>query len=216
MVKREWKKEEKGLYLPKTEPVFLEVPKLSYFLIKGEGSPDNSEFTAKVEALYTASYGVRMSHKGSQVPEGYYEYTVYPLEGVWDLNEEGRKRYAAMEEPNVNELKAYMTYQLMIRQPEFATEAFVASLLPHLAEKKKNPLVNQVVLQAIEDGPSIQMLHVGPFSDEPESFRKMEVFARDNGYERKSKIHREIYLSDPRKTTSDRLKTVLRFSVTTL
>lgn len=216
MGKMEWKKDEKHIYSPKPEPMYIEVPRFSYFVLEGEGSPDSPEFAARVEALYTASYGVRMSHKSSKVPEGYYEYTVYPLEGIWDLNEEGRKRYAALEEPNVDALKAYMKYKIMIRQPDFATESYVAELLPALASKKKNPLVESIRLIQIEDGPSIQMLHIGPFADEPASFAKMEAYAVANGYHRASKVHREIYLSDPRKTTSDKLKTILRFAVTKL
>lgn len=216
MEKQEWKKNEKHIYLPKSEPTYIEVPRFSYFVIEGEGSPDAPDFAARVEALYTASYGVRMSHKSSKVPEGYYEYTVYPLEGLWDLNEEGRKLYAALEQPNVNELKAYMRYKIMIRQPEFATEAYVAELLPALASKKKNPLVESIRLHQIEDGPSIQMLHIGPFADEPASFSQMEAYAKANGFMRASKVHREIYLSDPRKTSSDKLKTTLRFAVTKL
>lgn len=216
MDKREWKKEDKAIYLPKAEPMYLEVPRFSYFVLEGEGSPDDAAFAAKVEALYTASYGVRMSHKGSDVPEGYYEYTVYPLEGVWDLNEAGRKLYASAQEPDIAVLKPYMRYQIMIRQPDFVTETYAQKLLGDLSIKKKNPLVNDIRFLEVEEGPSVQMLHIGPYADEPASFKQMEAFAKANGYERVSKIHREIYVSDPRKTASEKLKTVLRFAVTKL
>lgn len=216
MDKREWKKDEKAIYLPKAEPMYLDVPRISYFVLAGEGSPDDAEFAAKVEALYAASYGVRMSHKGDQMPEGYYEYTVYPLEGVWDLNEAGRQLYAASKEPDIAALKPYMRYHIMIRQPDFVTEVYAQTLLSALAAKKKNPLIQTIQFTAIQEGPSVQMLHIGPYANEPASFKQMEDFAKANGYERVSKIHREIYVSDPRKTASDKLKTVLRFAVTKL
>lgn len=90
-MKYEWKKEEKEIHLSKQEPTLVNVPKSKYFCIKGKGNPNNEDFAKRVEALYTLSYAVRMMPKNGYTPDGYFEYTVYPLEGLWDLTEEGRK-----------------------------------------------------------------------------------------------------------------------------
>lgn len=212
--KFEWKKSEKQWYMPKQQPELKAIPAFHFFVLEGEGSPDDASFAERVEALYGASYGVRMSYKSGQAPEGFYEYTVYPLEGVWSLTEEGIRRYQAMEQPDITALKPYMKYQIMIRQPDFVTEAFSKTFLEALADKKQLPLIKSIQWQRFEEGPVVQMCHVGPYATEPESFAQMEAYAASQGFKRRSKEHREIYISDPRKTADDKLKTVLRFLVT--
>ena len=88
--KHEWRKKEKDLYLPKNKPEALSIPKLGFFVIEGQGNPNSESFGEYIAALYAPSYAVRMSPKKGMAPEGYFEYTVYPLEGVWDLTEKGR------------------------------------------------------------------------------------------------------------------------------
>ncbi len=222
-VKREWKKDEKGLYLPKSIPTIIEVPSLNYFVLEGQGNPNSPFFAACIEALYGASYGVRMSHKGANVPEGYYEYTVYPLEGVWDLTEAGKLKQAEWmaktekegrdpsEKKDVSFLKDEFIFKLMIRQPDFLTEELATVFIQAAAKKKKNPLIEKIYFTTICEGKCIQMLHEGSYDTEPESFEKMEIFAAEKGLRRVVKTHREIYLSDARKTAPESLKTVLRF-----
>lgn len=223
--KREWKKEDKGLYLPKGVPTVIEVPSLNFFVLEGQGNPNSPFFAECIEALYGASYAVRMSHKGKNIPEGYYEYTVYPLEGVWDLTEVGRVKQAQWQEKaekegldtkaqkDVTFLKDEFLFKLMIRQPDFLTPELGAAFVQEAAKKKKNTLIEKVYFTAYTEGKCIQMLHEGSYDSEPESFGKMEAFATEMGLKRRSKRHREIYLSDARKTSSEFLKTVLRFEV---
>ena len=223
--KREWKKEEKGLYLPKKEPMLIEVPTLNFFVLEGQGNPNSPFFAACIEALYGASYAVRMSHKGKNVPEGYYEYTVYPLEGVWDLTEAGKAKQLEWQEKaekeglglqaqkDVTFLKEEFLFKLMIRQPNFLTPELGAAFVQEAAKKKKNPLIEKVYFTDYSEGKCIQILHEGSYDSEPESFDKMEAFAKEMGLKRRSKKHREIYLSDARKTSPEFLKTVLRFEV---
>lgn len=90
-MKYEWRKQEKILYLPKQRPELVTVPEQKFFMIKGKGNPNGEEFAEKIGALYSLAYAVRMMPKQGFTPEGYFEYTVYPLEGIWDLSEEGRK-----------------------------------------------------------------------------------------------------------------------------
>lgn len=201
--KVDYKKDEKHLYVPGTEPVILDVPKLPYVMIDGSGDPNGGEFGKVVEALYGLSYAVRMSHKSGRAPEGYYEYTVYPLEGVWDLLDYSK--------PATD--KSNFKYTMMIRQPDFVTEESFQHFLEQTKRKKANPYLEVARFGYVEDGLSCQMMHIGSFDEEPASFARMETYCSEHGYVRASKLHREIYLSDPRKTAPEKLKTVLRFAV---
>ena len=138
-------------------------------------------------------------------PEGYFEYTVYPLEGVWDLSDEGRKS----ETLNKDEF----VYRIMIRQPDFAIADVIERAFEHVRKKKPHPYLDDVSFDTIEDGLSLQMLHVGSYDDEPQSFQVMHEYAENHQLERTSFVHREIYLSDFRKVATEQLKTVLRFKV---
>ncbi|WP_448570064.1 GyrI-like domain-containing protein [Thalassotalea ganghwensis] len=206
--KYEWRKKEKKLYIPKQKPEIVEVPEFKFITIKGEGSPAESIFNECIGALYSVAYGIKMlSKKEEYQPSGYFDYTVYPLEGVWDITEDAKKRFKGTI------AKEDLIYQIMIRQPEFVDESVFRDILESVKKKKLNPLLEQVKFESIADGKCVQMLHLGRFEDEPEAFEKMEAFSRENGLTRLSKIHREIYLSDARKVVPEKLKTVLRFKV---
>ncbi|WP_100913473.1 GyrI-like domain-containing protein [Pseudoalteromonas spongiae] len=206
--KYEWRKEEKKLYIPKQKPEIIEVPEFNFITINGEGSPAESILTECIGALYSVAYGIKMIPKKEESkPLGYFDFTVFPLEGIWDINDEAKKRF------NGTIAKDDLVYQLMIRQPEFVDESFFKNILEIVKKKKANPLLEQVKFESIADEKCIQMLHVGRFEDEPETFKKMETFAEENGLTRLSKVHREIYLSDARKVVPEKLKTVLRFKV---
>jgi hypothetical protein len=101
----------------------------------------------------------------------------------------------------------------MMRQPDFVDADFAAQMLSYAQKNKPNELLNQVQFETIEEGNCIQMLHLGPYEEEPESFAKMEEFAKQEDWNRLGKSHKEIYLSDARKVAPEKLKTVLRFQV---
>ncbi len=206
-MKHEWRKHEKHLYLPKRKPALITIPTMNYFVIEGQGNPNKDAFLKRVEALYTVSYAIRMSHKKGTQPEGYFEYTVYPLEGVWSLTEE------AIKERPTSFSKDDFRYQIMIRQPGFVTNDYANALLSQSSLIDKNPLVSDIRFVSIEDGDCIQMSHLGPYDNEPETFALMEAYAESIGRTRTSKIHKEIYISDPRKTALEKLKTTLRFQL---
>lgn len=201
--KIEYKKDYKHLYMPKNKPEIIDVPEIPFLTLRGSGDPNEKEFSTVIEALYSLSYAVRMSHKGDDVPEGYYEYTVFPLEGIWDLVD--------YTKPATD--KSNFKYTMMIRQPDFLTEALFERFLSQTKKKKDNPLLDNVQFESITDGLSCQMMHIGSYDDEAKTFEEMEAFCEENGYERASKLHREIYISDFRRTEPSNLKTVLRFSV---
>ena len=204
--KYEWRKKEKALYLPKNQPEILDVPEFKFITIEGTGSPAKSIFTEKIGALYSLAYTIKMTLKKMDVtPKGYYDFTVYPLEGVWGINEAAKANFTG----EIN--KDDFVYKLMIRQPDFVDEYFFKEMLEVAKAKKKNPLLAQLNFERSSEGLCVQMLHLGIFEDESISFKKMEEFAKNAGIGRQSKIHREIYLSDPRKVSPEKFKTVLRF-----
>ena len=205
MEKYEWRKQEKETYLPKNKPVFYEDQAKKYITVQGTGSPDNEEFQPNVEVLYALSYSIRMMPKSGFTTEGYYEYTVYPLEGIWDLDEEGRQ----LEYLDRN----HFIYTLMIRQPDFVTKEVFQKAVDLAMKKKKQLPLEKAKFETLADGHCIQMMHVGSYTNEPESFALMENFCEKNGWVRSSMLHREIYIGDPRKADPEKLKTVLRFKV---
>jgi len=204
-MKHEWKKHEKGLYSPKQIPEVITIPKQQFFMLKGKGNPNSNSFAEKIGVLYSLAYAVRMMPKQGYIPEGYFEYTVYPLEGLWNLTEKGKKCGTL----NKDEL----LYTIMIRQPDFVTAEVVNKAFEIVRKKKPHPLLDEVIFGTIEDGLSVQMLHLGSYDDEPKSFKIMNDFIANNDLVKASLIHREIYLSDARKVQPDKLKTVLRYMV---
>ncbi|MBX2840278.1 MAG: GyrI-like domain-containing protein [Flammeovirgaceae bacterium] len=206
-MKHEWRKKEKKIYIPANKPEVIEVPKFKFLTINGEGNPNMESFTNYIEVLYTLSYGIKMSPKKGMELKGFYDYTVYPLEGVWDINEKAKKNFNGL----IN--KDDLVFKLMIRQPDFVHADFVGIIREMTIKRKPLELLREVSFEEIEEGKCIQMLHKGSFDNEPETFKVMEEFAETNGLKRVSKIHREIYLSDTRKVAPEKLKTTLRFNV---
>jgi len=203
MDKLDYKKDFKDLYLPKNRPSIIEVPSMKFIMIDGKGDPNGEEFAFATAALYSFSYAVKMSYKSKEIPEGFYDYTVFPLEGVWDLADKTK---------SITDKSNY-AYSIMIRQPDFLTNELVERFIAETKKKKPNVYLDKIKYDTIAEGLCCQMLHLGSYDDEPASFEIMRQFCNDSGYERRFRRHREIYLSDPRKTEAGKLKTVLRFNV---
>lgn len=206
-MKHEWRKSEKQFYVPAAKPVLVSIPTFNFYTIEGEGNPNDSFFAEYIGVLYSLSYGIKMSPKKGTAPKGYVDYTVYPLEGVWDLNEEGRKAYNGTIDKNK------LVFKLMIRQPDFVDSSYAMHMLEQVKQNKPHHLLEQVKFEAITEGDCIQLLHKGSYDSERESFKLMEQYAESIHYKRISMVHREIYLSDARKVAPEKLKTVLRFNV---
>lgn len=208
-MKYEYRKSEKNIYCPDTEPQVVRIGKQKYLCITGKGNPNNEDFKQRVDALYTLAYAVRMMPKKGFTPEGYFEYTVYPLEGRWSLSEAGIQSQEKRQQISKDEFE----YTIMIRQPDFVTEEVVSKAVDIAKTKKYNPLIDEIFFNEQEDGRCVQMLHIGKFDDEPKSFAKMIDYINENGYKLKSKIHREIYLSDSRRVAPEKQKTILRYLI---
>lgn len=199
-----YRKDEKEIYVPKNKPVIVDIPKFKYFTISSEGNPNTQEFSDCISVLYKLSYFVRMSYKKQEIPE-FYMYTVYPLEGIWDL----KNRELIDGKINKNDL----IYKIMIRQPEFVNKEVFEMALKSAEGTFSKSRLDMVKYEEIEEGLSVQMMHIGSFDNEKETFDIMKEFINENNLSIKSLAHKEIYLSDFRKTDPSKLKTVLRYNV---
>ncbi|MBP2239631.1 hypothetical protein J2Z40_000184 [Cytobacillus eiseniae] len=205
MSKFEWRKQLKELYLPKNQPTQIEVPEMKFITLDGCGDPNSEPFKVHIEILYALSYAIKMMPQKGITPDGYFDYTVFPLEGHWDLDEEGR------ELDYLN--KDHLVYKLMIRQPNFVTDDLFQYAVNSVKQKKTNLHLDPVQFETITEGLCVQAMHIGSYDDEPKTFEQMEHFCLENNLKRIEKTHKEIYISDTRRTPTEKLKTVLRFKV---
>ncbi len=203
-MKQEWKKSHKNLYGIKTEPVLLDVPAQQFIMIDGEGNPNAADFSERVGALYSLAYAVKMGYKKTAAGREVDDFAVYPLEGVWR-----QKTQAGQSALDKNSLE----YTIMIAQPDFITAEMWQDALAKTRVKKPNPLYKEVRFGSMSDGRCVSILHIGAFDDEPRSFAEMDRFCREHGLQRRSDIHREIYLSNANRTAPEKRKTLLRYAV---
>lgn len=203
----DFKKEEKRLYLPPAHPVPADIPEMNFFMVDGEGDPNDpaGDYQHAVELLYALSYAVRMGGKRGTFPvPNYREYVVPPLEGLWW----GCEHAARAGKKNFRWIS-------MIRQPGFVTPETLAHAREQVARKTRLN-TEAARLASFREGLCIQCLHTGPYDDEPATLARMHAFMEQEAYlpdMEGLRTHHEIYLSDPRKTPPERLKTVLRLPV---
>ena len=207
-MKHEWRKFEKELYGVKAKPIFLEVEEQQFITIKGKGNPNDQDFSNRVSALYALAYGIKMAYKQAMKTEqddrAVTDFAVYPLEGLWQQAKDAKEDTLEKDK---------LSYTIMIRQPEFITKELVAQALDRVKIKKPNSFYESISFESIKDGKCIQVLHIGSYDDEPQSFAKMDAFAKEHSLKRSSDIHREIYLSHAQRTEKSKLKTILRYQV---
>ena len=205
----DYKKEYKALYLPKEMPSIVEVPSMQYAAVRGHGDPNepDGEYGRAVAVLYGISYTIKMSYKGSRKVDGFFEYVVPPLEGFWWM--EGGA-------PGVDyRNKSGFNWISIIRVPEFVTEE-VFAWAKEEAQRKKGIDTSLAELITVSEGLCVQCLHIGIYNEEPATVAKMDRYLLEQGYENDIsdlRRHHEIYLSDPRKVSPERMKTVIRHPV---
>ena len=206
----DYKKEYKDLYMPKATPGIIDVPAMLYIMVDGKGDPNTSEaYKNAMEILYGLSYSIKMSKMSGTQPEGYFEYVVPPLEGLWW----GEGGY--FDGTNVVD-KNKLCWTSMIRQPEFVTQDVFEFAKQALNKKKPDLDLSPARFVSFTEGLCAQIMHIGSYDDEPATIKILERFINDAGY--KTDIsdfrkHHEIYLSDPRKTAPEKLKTVIRHPI---
>lgn len=208
MDKFDYKKEYKDLYQPSAKPSVTDVPEMIFIAVDGKGDPNTcEEYKTAMELLYGLSFTIKMSKLNGTQPEGYFEYVVPPLEGLWRQENTYGIDYSR---------KADFIWTSMIRQPEFVTTEVFEAAKAALAKKKPHLDVSKARLMRLTEGLCIQIMHKGPYDSEPASIEKLTRFAAENGYEQdfsESRLHHEIYLSDPRKCAPERLRTVIRHPI---
>ncbi|MFD1454140.1 GyrI-like domain-containing protein [Levilactobacillus lanxiensis] len=205
-MKHEWRKAEKDWYLSK-QPTLLTLPALNFITIEGQGDPNQPDFGEHVAALYPVAYQLRMALKRGELGEPY-EYTVYPLEGVWTTTDGSRGA-------DLN--KAALKYKIMLRQPDRLTATDFDQALADVQAKKTNPYFDQLSWETYSEGQVLQTIHQGPFDDEPATFAQLQTVLTEQNLQVIPTMgdywHREIYLTDARRTAPERAKTLLRYRV---
>lgn len=204
----DFKKEYKELYQPRAVPQLVTVPRANYIAVRGQGDPneEGGAYQQAMGVLYAVAYTLKMSYKTDHHIDGFYAYVVPPLEGLW--RQEG---IDGVDYRN----KAGFRWISLLRLPGFVTQADFDWAVETAGKKKKLDCSSAEFL-TLEEGLCVQLLHLGPFDDEPASVAKMDAFLAENGYESDfsdTRLHHEIYLSDPRKIPPEKQKTVIRHPV---
>ena len=204
----DFKKEYRAFYLPKNRPELVQVPAMNYVAVRGQGDPNvpGGAYQQAIGVLYAVAYTLKMSHKTDHRIQGFFDYVVPPLEGFWQQEGGGAVDYSR---------KAAFRWISAIRLPDFVKEADFAWAV-ETAEKKKKLDCSAAEFLTVEEGLCVQMMHLGPYDAEPESVARMEAYARERGFApdfTDTRLHHEIYLSDPRKAAPEKWKTVIRHPV---
>lgn len=204
----DYKKEYKEFYMPKKKPGIVEIPKMNYIAVRGKGNPndENGEYKSSIGLLYAIAFTIKMSYKGTHKIDGYFEYVVPPLEGFWwQENTEGID-YNRKDD---------MNFISVIRLPDFVNEDDFKWAVDEATEKKKQDF-SKVEFLTYDEGICVQCMHIGSYDNEPETVELMHKYMEENGYEldiTDSRLHHEIYLSDPRRCDESKLKTVIRHPI---
>lgn len=204
----DYKKEYKEFYIPKNKPSIVEVPSMNYIAVRGKGDPNDpdSEYKQSIGLLYGVSFTIKMSKKGNHHMDGYFDYVVPPLEGLWWQNNGIGIDYTKKEE---------FHFISMIRLPDFVTKEEFEWAVEEAGKKKKQDF-SKVEFFTYEEGLCVQCMHIGAYDDEPATVVKMHDFMNTQGYEldiTEKRFHHEIYLSDARRVASEKLKTVIRHPI---
>ena len=204
----DFKKTDKTLYQPKTTPSVIDVPEMIFIAVDGKGNPNTSEaYKTALEILYGLSYSIKMSKMSGSAPDGYFEYVVPPLEGLWWSPDGGMVDYSD---------KDSFCWTSLIRQPDFVTPEVFDDARKTLEKKKQGLDLSKARYMKMTEGLCVQAMHIGSYDDEPTTIGVMEQYAAESGYVidiDETRRHHEIYLSDPRKAVPEKLKTVIRHPV---
>ena len=204
----DFKKEYKEFYLPPAKPVIVIVPEANYIAVRGKGDPNDESgaYQQAIGVLYAVAYTLKMSYKTDHRIEGFYDYVVPPLEGFWW--QEGIEGIDYRD-------KSTFCWISVIRLPVFITQADFDWAVENASKKKKIDCSSAEFL-TIDEGLCVQIMHVGPYDNEPASVALMDKFLAENGYENDitaTRLHHEIYLSDARKVAPEKWKTVIRHPI---
>ena len=204
----DFRKEYKEFYLPKEKPEIVTVPQANYIAVRGTGNPneEGGSYQQAIGVLYAVAYTLKMSYKTDYRIEGFYDYVVPPLEGFWWQDGINGVDYSQ---------KAAFNWISVIRLPDFITiENFRWAV--ETAQKKKKIDCSSAEFLTIDEGLCVQIMHNGPFDDEPATVALMDEYIKQNGYVNDfsdKRLHHEIYMSDARKVAPEKWKTVIRHPI---
>ncbi|MFR4250537.1 MAG: GyrI-like domain-containing protein [Christensenellales bacterium] len=205
----DFKKEYKEFYMPKNKPSIVTVPKANYIAVRGKGNPNEADgaYQKAIGVLYSVAYTLKMSYKTDYKIKGFFEYVVPPLEGFWWQDGiDGSVDYTD---------KSAFNWISVIRLPDFVTKKDFAWAVETAAKKKKMDCSSAEFI-TVQEGLCVQIMHIGAYDDEPATVAIMDKFLAENGYENdfsEVRLHHEIYLSDARKVSPEKLKTVIRHPI---
>ena len=204
----DFKKEYTEFYMPKSKPAIVTVPKANYIAVRGKGNPNEEDgaYQKAISVLYAIAYTLKMSYKTDYKINGFFEYVVPPLEGFWWQEDINGIDYGNKDSFN---------WISVLRLPDFISRENFDWAVNTAAKKKKLDCSSAEFL-TIDEGLCVQIMHIGPFDDEPESVAKMDAYLSENGYENDlsdTRLHHEIYMSDARKVTPEKWKTVIRHPI---
>ena len=204
----DFKKEYKEQYMPKNKPQIVNVPKMNYIAVRGQGNPneEGGAYQQAISVLYAVAYALKMSYKTDYKIEGFFEYVVPPLEGFWW--QENVKGIAYSRKDTFHWIS-------VIRLPDFITEKDFKWAVETASKKKKLDCTLAEFL-TIEEGLCVQIMHLGSFDDEPATIALMDAYLEENVYKTyitDTRLHHEIYLSDARKVAPEKWKTVIRHPI---
>ena len=204
----DYKKEYKEFYMPPKKPTIVEVPAMNYIAVRGQGDPNDEkgEYAQALGLLYGIAFTIKMSYKGDHKIQGYFEYVVLPLEGFWWQENTKGMDYTRKQD---------LHFISMIRLSDFVTKEDVDWAIQEAIKKKKMDF-SKVDFLSVNEGLCVQCMHIGSFDDEPDTVSAMHQFVKENGYTLDFNDHRwhhEIYLSDPRRSDVQKLKTVIRHPI---
>lgn len=215
MEKLDYKKEYKDFYMPKTKPVIVEIPQMNMIRVKGKGNPnvEQGEYQKSIQILYGINFTIKMSKRGSHVINGYHDYVVPPLEGLWWM--EGIKGID-------DQKKDQFSFYSMMRLPDFVDQDVFDWAVEEFCKKHQEIDISQTEFISFEEGLCVQMLHKGAYDEEPKTVEQLHRFVQEQGYvldydgmspSQHIRKHHEIYLSDPRRCKPENLKTVIRLPI---
>ncbi|SEI43818.1 hypothetical protein SAMN05216327_101570 [Dyadobacter sp. SG02] len=203
MEKMDLAKHFKSYYTAKGKPELLHIEKARYLSIQGKGDPSGEDFAQKIQAIYPVAYTLKFAFKAQGK-----DFAVAKLEGLWWYDEERYAGISIADSPTAIP-RSEWEYRLLIRIPDYVEEKDVQTSVETCFASKGQATIREVSYFEMEEGKVVQMLHTGPFDKEPETLAKLNDFISTNNLGRNG-LHHEIYLSDFRKTSPDKLKTILR------
>jgi hypothetical protein len=204
----DFKKEYKEFFIPSSRPAIITVPAFNFIAVRGKGNPNDpdGEYSKALNLLYGTAYTIKMSKKTDHRIDGYFDYVVPPLEGFWWQDGSEGVDYARKEN---------FRWISVIRLPDFVKRADFDWAVAEATRKKKEDF-SKVEFLTMEEGLCVQCMHVGSYDSEPATVELMHKYIQNQGYEldfSDTRLHHEIYLSDPRKVAPDKNKTVIRHPI---